>query len=108
MLFLKQPFIWPFFHHKSAITCQIDSNKVSSSKLKPDLCNCGKIEMIEFTASSSTAATQTRHTFFGTPCTFVAANIEICFYLLQNPPPWSTEGKKVIEDLGLTIQVTDL
>ena len=50
MLFLKQPLILPFLCHKSATTCQIDSYKVSNSKLKPDLCNCVKAEMIEFTA----------------------------------------------------------
>ena len=47
MLFLKQPLISPFLCHKSASTCQIDSNKVSNSMLKPDLCNCIKTEMIE-------------------------------------------------------------
>ena len=46
---LKQPLILPFLCHKSATTCQIDSYKVSNSKLKPDLCNCVKIEIIEFT-----------------------------------------------------------
>ena len=50
MLFLKQPLILPFLCHKSATTCQIDSNKVSNSKLKLDLCNCVKIEIIEPTA----------------------------------------------------------
>ena len=50
MLFLKQPLIFPFLCHKSATTCQIDSNKVSTSKLKPDLCNCVKIQIIQSTA----------------------------------------------------------
>ena len=50
MLFLKQPFILPFFCHKSATAFQIDSNKVSNSKLKLDLCNCVKIKTIESTA----------------------------------------------------------
>ena len=53
MLFLKhlkQPLILPFFNHKSATTRQIDSHKVSNFKLKPDLCNCSKIEMIEYMA----------------------------------------------------------
>ena len=50
MLLLKQPFILPFLCHKSANTCQIDSNKVSNSKLKPDLCNCVKTDVINSTA----------------------------------------------------------
>ena len=50
MLFLKRPLILPFLYHKSATTCQIDSSKVSNSKLKPDLCNFVKTEMIESTA----------------------------------------------------------
>ena len=49
MLFLKQPLILPFLYHKSASTCQIDSNNVSNSKSKPDLCNCAKSEIIETT-----------------------------------------------------------
>ena len=44
MLFLKQPLILHFLCHKSATTCQIDSNKVSNSKLRPDLCDLVKIE----------------------------------------------------------------
>ena len=52
MLFLKPPLILLFLCHKSATTCQIDSYKVSNSKLKPDLCNCVKTEMIEYTAPS--------------------------------------------------------
>ena len=35
MLLLKQPLILPFLYHKSATTGQIDSYKVSNSKLKP-------------------------------------------------------------------------
>ena len=50
MLFLKQPLILPFRYHKSAITCRIDSNEVSNSKLKAELCSCVKTEMIESTA----------------------------------------------------------
>ena len=50
MLFLKQSFMLSFLCHKSATTCQIDLNKVSISKLKPYLCNCVIIEMIESTA----------------------------------------------------------
>ena len=50
MLFLKRPLLLPFLYHKSATTCQIDSNMVSNSKLKPDLCNCVKIERIELVA----------------------------------------------------------
>ena len=50
MLFLKQPPILPSLCHKSATTCQINSNNVSNSKLKLDLCNCVKIETIEYKA----------------------------------------------------------
>ena len=50
MLFLKQPLILSFLSHKLAATCQIDPNKVSNSKLKPDLYNGVKIEMTEPTA----------------------------------------------------------
>ena len=50
MLCLKQPLILPFLCRKSATTSQIDSYKVLNSKLKPDLCNCLKLEMIESTA----------------------------------------------------------
>ena len=68
MLFLKEPLILPFLRHKSATACQIDSNKVSYSKLKPDLCNCLEIELIE-----SIAPPQQPHKrgtiFFGTACT---------------------------------------
>ena len=42
MLFLKQSLILACICHKSATTCQVDSNKVSNSKLKLDLCNCVK------------------------------------------------------------------
>ena len=41
-----------FLCHKSATTRQIDSNKVSKSKLKPDPCNCVIIEIIESTVPS--------------------------------------------------------
>ena len=44
MRFLKQPFTLSF-------RCQIDSNEVSCSKLKPGLCNRQKIEIIESTVS---------------------------------------------------------
>ena len=50
MLFLKQSLILPFLCHNLATTCQIDSNKVSNSKLKPELCNCVSIEITESTA----------------------------------------------------------
>ena len=50
MLFFKQSLILPFLCDKSASNCQIDSYKVSNSKLKSDLCNCVKIEKIESTA----------------------------------------------------------
>ena len=51
MLFFKQPLTLLFLHPKSATTCQIDSYTVSNFKLKPDLCNCVKTEIIESTAS---------------------------------------------------------
>ena len=47
MLFLKQPFILSVLCHKSATICQIDSCKVSNSKLKPDLRNCVKTKIFE-------------------------------------------------------------
>ena len=50
MLVLKQPLILLFLCHKSATACQIDSNKASNSKLKPDLCKGVRIEIIETTA----------------------------------------------------------
>ena len=50
VLFLKQPLILPFLCHNSATTCQIDSYKVSNSKLKADLCSSVKIKTIESTA----------------------------------------------------------
>ena len=50
MLFLMQPFILSILCHKSATTCQIDSNKVSNFKLKLNLCNRVKNELIECTA----------------------------------------------------------
>ena len=46
MLVLKQPLIFPFLCNKSATNCQIDSNEVSKFKLKSDLCNCVKIEVL--------------------------------------------------------------
>ena len=47
MLFLEEQFILLFLCHKAATTRHIDSYKVSNSKLKPDLCNCVKMEMTE-------------------------------------------------------------
>ena len=49
MLFLKQLLSLPFLCHKSATTSQIDSNKVTNFKLKPELCNCADTEMIDST-----------------------------------------------------------
>ena len=65
MLFLKQQQILPFLYHISATTCQIDSKKVSNSKLKPDLCSCVKTEMIEFTVPPQQP--YKRGTIFGHP-----------------------------------------
>ena len=48
MMFLEQPLIMPFLCQESATTCQIDSNKVSNSKLKHGLRDCVKIDKIEF------------------------------------------------------------
>ena len=39
-----------FLSHKSATMCQINLNKVSNSKLRPNLCNYVKTKVIEFTA----------------------------------------------------------
>ena len=50
MLFLKQSLIAPFLCHKSATKCQTDSNEVSNSKSKPDLCNYVKTNKVESTA----------------------------------------------------------
>ena len=50
MPFLKQPLILPFLCNKSVTIGQIVSNMVSNSKLKPDLCNCVKVEIIELTS----------------------------------------------------------
>ena len=50
MLILKQQLTLPFLCYKSAITSQIDSYKVSNSKLTPYLCNCVNTEKIESTA----------------------------------------------------------
>ena len=38
------------FYHETATACQIDSNKVSNLKSKPDLRDCVKNETIESTA----------------------------------------------------------
>ena len=64
MLFLMQPPILPVLCYKSVTMCQTDSNKVSNSKLKPELCDCVKTEITEYTALS-----QQRDTIFGTPHT---------------------------------------
>ena len=66
MLFLKQSLILPFLCHKSATTCQTDSNKVSNSKLKPEQCNCVKTEIIKYTAPPQQP--HKRGTTSGTPC----------------------------------------
>ena len=50
MPFLKRPLILPFLYHKTAPTSQIDSNKVSNSKLKLDLYNLSKIDIIRSAA----------------------------------------------------------
>ena len=65
MLVLKQPLILPFLCHKSATTCQIDPNKVSNSKLKPELCKYVKTEMIDSRAPPQQQ--QTGYNFVWTP-----------------------------------------
>ena len=65
MLFLKQPLIWPFFRYKSAAARQIDSNKLSNSKLKLDLWNRVKSEKSESRAPPSIHTNGAQ--FFGTP-----------------------------------------
>ena len=67
MLFLKQPLVSFFLYHKSATTCQIDSYKVSNSKLKSDLCNYVEIEVIDFIAPPQQPH-KLAH-FFWMPCT---------------------------------------
>ena len=67
MLFWRQPLILPFLCHRASTTCQIDSNKVSKSKLKPYLCNCVKTETIEHIRFSTVATLKGRN-YFGTPC----------------------------------------
>ena len=62
MLFLKQPIILSFLCHKSATTCQIDSN----SKLTLYLCNCVKTDIIECTVPPELAHKQGT-IFFGHP-----------------------------------------
>ena len=64
---MKQSLVFPFFCHISATTRQIESNKVWNSKLKLDLCNCVKTEIIEFIAPPQKP--QKGHNFFGTPST---------------------------------------
>ena len=51
MLFFKQPLILPlpFLCHKPATTCQIHLNMIPNFKLKLELCNCVKTEIIEST-----------------------------------------------------------
>ena len=65
MLFVKKPLILPFLCHKSATTCQIDSYKVSNSKLKPEQCRFLKDKMTESTAPPQQP--HKRNTIFGTP-----------------------------------------
>ena len=69
MLFLKQQLISPFHRHKLATTYLIDSNKVSKPNLKPDQCNCIKIEIIESAAPPQWPHKQGTN-IFGTPCMF--------------------------------------
>ena len=48
MLSLMQPLILPFFCHRLVTRCQNESNKVSNSKSKPELCTCVKTRLITF------------------------------------------------------------
>ena len=50
MSFLKQPIMQPFLCYKSATIGQIESNMVSNSKLKSDLCSSVITKIIESTA----------------------------------------------------------
>ena len=68
VLLLKQPLILLFLYHKSANTCLIDLYKVSNSKLKPDLRNCVKIDIIEPKAPPQKQ--HKRGTIFGTLCRY--------------------------------------
>ena len=58
----------PFLYHKLAITCQIDSYKVSNSTLRPDLCNHVKIEVTESIAPPEQPHKRGSN-FLATPCT---------------------------------------
>ena len=86
-----EPFLWNLFHfellqnnrsavfettirirlsfvcHKSATTLQIDSYKVLNSKLRTDLCNCVKTEVIKSTAAPQ-QPNKRGTIFFETPC----------------------------------------
>ena len=50
MLFLKQPLILPFSSINQQPLVRLTQNKVSNSKMKPDLYNCVNIEITEYTA----------------------------------------------------------
>ena len=65
MLFSEAPLILPFLCLKSATKGQIDSNKVSNSRLKLDLCSCVKTEITESTAPPQQP--YKRGTIFGPP-----------------------------------------
>ena len=74
-----------FLRHESAVTFQIDSNRVSNSKLKLDLCSFVKTKVIE-----STAPPQWPHKrvqLFGTPCRFrnLQANFLSSFIKMREP-----------------------
>ena len=79
MLFLKQLLTLHFLCHKSATTCQIDSNKVSNSKLNLDLCNCINNEITESIAPPQQP--HKRRTIFVTPCTVKASDMLVRMYL---------------------------
>ena len=68
MLFFEKTTYLPFLYHKSATTCQLDSYKVSNSKLKPDLCNCAKAEIIESMASPHSSNTKGTQSCWDTLC----------------------------------------
>ena len=65
MLYFEPATYFTFFSYKSETICQLDSNKVSNSKLKPDLGTC--VETRRYSCSLSTVVTQTRNDFFAHP-----------------------------------------
>ena len=71
-LYLKKSLFLPFFYHRSATACHIDSNKVSCCKLKPALCCCVIPETTKVRAPPQHPEKQ--DTCFGTPSSMTNQN----------------------------------